>query len=381
MAHVTLVALGWESVGAARVDSFRDGLSQAGHVVELLAMMQEGPAPGSRRVPGLADTAVRGLRSASGDLVLLVDFQRPYSVEDASAVAQPVLDGRADIAVGCPGRPVFSARVLAPLARTTDPWSGLVAIRREVFARAGGRVRPVGERFALEIVQRIEGARLDVELPDRDGDEPRGWHLDDIRHLKRLADDRLGILSRLLQFCVVGASGMIVDLTCYAALQWELALTPLAGKTLPVLGVSLDLAVAGVLSVLVALLWNFSLNRRLTFNDARRSSVVGQFITYALSNALGVTISLSLRLLLPKWFDFFDSHKLAAAVVGIVASTGISFTMARWLVFPNQSKGRQSQTTPSDDPSSESNGALNGSEHRDAEAAAAMTKPLARDSG
>jgi dolichol-phosphate mannosyltransferase len=30
---------------------------------------------------------------------------------------------------------------------------------------------------------------------------------------------------------------------------------------------------------------------------------------------------------------FFAQHKLAAAVVGIVAATGISFSMARWLVF------------------------------------------------
>ena len=29
-------------------------------------------------------------------------------------------------------------------------------------------------------------------------------------------DDRFGNASRLIQFCAVGASGMIVDLTCYA---------------------------------------------------------------------------------------------------------------------------------------------------------------------
>ena len=38
--------------------------------------------------------------------------------------------------------------------------------------------------------------------------------------MKRLADHRFGNLSRLVQFCVVGGSGMVVDLSCYTLLQW-----------------------------------------------------------------------------------------------------------------------------------------------------------------
>ena len=35
----------------------------------------------------------------------------------------------------------------------------------------------------------------------------------------------------------------------------------------------------------------------------------------------------------PSRILFFQRHKLAAAVVGIVAATGISFSMSRWIVF------------------------------------------------
>ena len=50
-----------------------------------------------------------------------------------------------------------------------------------------------------------------------------------------------------------------------------------------------------------------------------------------------------MRLYLPSRIDFFARHRLAAAVVGIVAATGISFTMARWLVFRPPIGWRESQ--------------------------------------
>ena len=103
---------------------------------------------------------------------------------------------------------------------------------------------------------------------------------------------------------------------------------------------SLDLAVAGALAIAIALVWNFSLNRRLTFNDARQGSILRQFFTYVLGNALGIALSFSLRLILPSRIGFFQRHKLAAAVVGIVAATGISFSMSRWVVFTKRSTGR-----------------------------------------
>ncbi len=44
-------------------------------------------------------------------------------------------------------------------------------------------------------------------------------------------------------------------------------------------------------------------------------------------------LSFSVRLYLPAHVAFFARHRLAAAVVGIVAATGISFSMSRWVVF------------------------------------------------
>jgi dolichol-phosphate mannosyltransferase len=148
-----------------------------------------------------------------------------------------------------------------------------------------------------------------------------------------MLDARFGDYSRLVQFCVVGASGMVVDLSFYAFFQWLLSFTPLATRASAFFGCSWHLAIAAALSISIALVWNFTLNRRMTFNDARKGAISSQFIAYAFSNALAIALSFSVRLYLPVQFGFFERHRLAAAVVGIVAATGISFSMSRWIVF------------------------------------------------
>ena len=149
-------------------------------------------------------------------------------------------------------------------------------------------------------------AHRDVPVETRPNDRLHIGPLrfDDIRQLKRLLDHRFGTMSRLVQFCMVGASGMVVDLTLYALLQllfarfWSLP----AGS--PASGFSWPLATAGALAIFTAMVWNFTLNRRLTFNDSRGGSIPRQFLTYALGNALGIAVSLSLRLFLPQYSRF-----------------------------------------------------------------------------
>jgi dolichol-phosphate mannosyltransferase len=132
---------------------------------------------------------------------------------------------------------------------------------------------------------------------------------------------------------------MIVDLTCYALFQ---ALFVRLGSA-PVSQIANQLfwrlAAARAIAILVALIWNFTLNRRLTFNDARSGSIARQFLTYTLGNALGIAVSMTLSLWLPLRVGFFGRHRLAAAVVGIVVATGISFSMSRWVVFIRRPAG------------------------------------------
>lgn len=354
MARVSLIlplAPG-SSLSEDAVDRVRLALERRGHTVEVVAvadprMLRTRALTGSAATlvmapkNGLASSAIEGLCVARGDIMVVLDFTRGYAPEDvartvdalsrdeaALVVAQRrasgLLGGRLQIGLGALARPILGS---------VDPLSGLVALTRREAQSIAAECVPSGSLFALELLVRSRTRCVDVAV----GPETRvtgvRYSIDDLRLVKRLADDRLGNFSRLIQFCAVGASGMVVDLSFYALFQLAFAHSGLSHLKAPLIGGALDLAVSGALAILVALTWNFTLNRRLTFSYARKGSLVRQYLTYALSNALGIALSFSLRLVLPTRLAFFARHKLAAAVVGIVAATGISFSMSRWLVF------------------------------------------------
>ena len=316
------------------IPTYRSALERAGHDVEIVvATGPSGPLPAGdgwhavrAAVSGPAAAAVAGLEWSRGEFLIVLDPDMGYDPADLSRILAPLLDGGAELVVasrlapgGKPGRlRRVAGTFLQKATGTSDPMTGLMALTRPALERAGESFDAVGMKFSLEILAKLgrSGRRRGrprarsrwLDLPVRRGharhiDWP-GW--DDVRHLKRLADHRYGNLSRLVQFCVVGASAAIVDLSSYALFQWVFAQTPLAGLTVPrPIGGPMSLAAAGVVAVSLAVVWNFTLNRRLTFNDARRGSILKQFFTYALSNAVSVPLSLFLRLKLPQTVPFF----------------------------------------------------------------------------
>jgi len=360
---VVLPVLRDEAPARSEVDRIRDGLEATGRFASIEFVIVAGSADyngnqrnGVRWVKvserGMVSLAHAGLRVATGDLAVVIDPRCGYSLDSVLKVLAPVISGDAEVAVGyarrrtavpAPHGPISPTGeaseseavgkvghlILRPVLGTAAPFSGLIGLRRSAADQALSSVelradKPfAGSFFVLDLVSRLPGKQVDV-LVDRDHRirmRPPG--LNDVRQVKSLLDDRFGIYSRLAQFCLVGASGMIVDLSFYAFFQWLFS--------------SWKLASARGLAIFLALIWNFMLNRRLTFNDAMAGNIFRQFLAYALSNALGVALSFSLSLYLPAHVAFFNQHKLAAAVVGIVAATGISFSMSRWVVFANRS--------------------------------------------
>ena len=216
---------------------------------------------------------------------------------------------------------------------SSDVFSGLFAVRRSLWERGGRTISASGSSLVLELLLRRPARSVDVPVPvDPRFRSPR-LGLRDLRPLKHVLDGRYGNYSRLIQFCVVGASGMVVDLTFYALFQWLLSFTWLASRDSSSSGSPGTWRSPRPSRSRSPCSGTSRLNRRLTFNDATKGSWLRQFLTYALSNALAIALSFSLRLYLPTQVGFFARHRLAAAVVGIVAATGISFSMSRWIVF------------------------------------------------
>ena len=327
---------------------YRSALDAVGYDVELLIATGPGmppievdPALGrsvAATHPGLASSAMGGLDAATGDILIVLDPRLGYSADDLPRIVAPLADDAADLVLA--SRTLGGGRIgrgfgvaARPFTGSTDPLSGLVGVTRAALMGSFHNFRAVGAKFSLEMLSKIEGRRVDVAVKTsgRTRRDLPGW--DDVRHLKRLADHRWGNASRLLQFCFVGASGAVVDLFFYWAFQKVFAATALTHYVVAPTKVRWSLAAAGSLSILVALLWNFSLNRRMTFSYARSGSIWRQCVAYVASNLPGIAVSLAIRLLLPRKVQFFNDHKLAAAVVGIVVATGLSFSMSRWVVF------------------------------------------------
>ncbi len=289
-------------------------------------------------------SARAGLASATGEHLIVLDVERHYAPESLLRVLGPIRTSGSDLAVAVPTsnrsgvsrrwRPRLGLGWLSRLVLgSSDVFSGLFAVRRSFWEQGGRTLSASGSSLVLELLLRRPANPVDVPVLVDARFRSQRLVVRDLRPLKHVLDGRYGNYSRLIQFCAVGASGMVVDLSFYALFQWLLSRTWLVSQTSKLFGFSWHLAISAALSIAIALLWNFSLNRRLTFNDARRGSWSRQFLTYALSNALAIVVSFTLRLSLPMQIGFFARHKLAAAVVGIVVATGISFSMSRWIVF------------------------------------------------
>jgi len=209
-----------------------------------------------------------------------------------------------------------------PFTRVKDPMAGFFALRRSVFERCD-RLNPIGYKIGLEII--VKGRCGQVrEVPICFADRTAGQskmtvreQMNYLRHLKRLAEYKFGAVVRLLEFCAVGATGMVVDLTTYALL-----LT--AGLLLPA---------ARAIAILTAMTWNFALNRRVTFADRERSGVLGQYLRFVLSCSLGALLSWSVAVGLPAAASWFADHVYAAALLGIVLGTGCNFLLSLGWVF------------------------------------------------
>ena len=221
-----------------------------------------------------------------------------------------------------------------PFCRVRDPLAGFFALPRAVLERAEA-LNPIGYKIGLELIVKCGCTRI-VELPihfsdRRFGESKLGLReqVNYLRHLKRLADFKFGAWSQLSQFYIVGASGMGVDLLSYALLLR-------AGVALPL---------ARALAIFVAIGWNFMLNRRVSFSDARRGrTVVDQYFRWLASTALGAVISWSVAVVLTLFTEFFAEHVFISATLGIVAGSLTNFILARYWVFTNSRQKAKSRS-------------------------------------
>jgi dolichol-phosphate mannosyltransferase len=262
---------------------------------------------------GLASAVVAGFNQARGEILGVIDADLQHPPEFIPALIKAVRDG-ADVAIASryiPGggiegwslkRKVISkaaklpANLLLSSARKIkDPLSGFFLFKKRVID--GAVLSPTGYKILLEVLVR-GSANTVVEVPYTFKERERGKsnltakeQINYLKHLYRLAWDDGGI-KHFLKFCVVGASGAVVNLGFLA---------------LFVQVVHMDKVWAQVPSYQISIWTNFAFNEFWTFSD-RRTPGLKSFLIRAIKFNLVSQIG---------WGINWGVYRLALKVAGI----------------------------------------------------------------
>ncbi len=284
---------------------------------------------------GLSAAVLKGLAVTTGDIIVVMDADLSHPPEAIPSMLEKLGNG-CDFVVG--SRYVeggvtdddwgvlrwLNSRLATLLARPftsiKDPMSGFFALRRTTFANAH-TLNPIGYKIGLELIVkcRCNGvAEVPIAFVDRIHGESK-LNLREqfryLRHVRRLFIYRFGTWSEVMQFVVVGASGVLVNLLLVTAL-------------LPTrVGVSASIAVG----IAASICSNFYLNRRFTFSQSTSGHMPTQFVSYLLSVSFGALVNYAVALALLHFFKGLVAQ--LAALGGIAVATIVNFLALKYIVF------------------------------------------------
>jgi dolichol-phosphate mannosyltransferase len=287
---------------------------------------------------GLSSAITRGFREARGDLLLCMDADLSHPPEAILDMVQTLKQNQADMVIGSryiaggkteEGWGLFrwlNSRVAGlmarPLTPVRDAMTGFFVMPRLVFEGAKD-MNPIGYKFALELIIKCPCRKV-VEIPIFFADRQRGESKLNLReqaryilHLKRLYDYRYGKVSRFIQFCLVGASGVIVNLLTYAIL----------------LKFGLREEFAYAVAIGLSLTWNFLPNRYLTFDHAAHQPWLPQYVKYVVTCTPGIILNWSITMASSHHVAWFKDHELIAPLLGIAAGTIFNFMISHAWAF------------------------------------------------
>lgn len=313
-------------------------LVQEGHPIQLIVRREE---------RGLSSAVIRGFREAKGEFLLCMDADLSHPPQAVPDILAKLQEDGVDFVIGSryvPGGATEGgwglfrwlnskgATLLArPFTRAKDPMAGFFCLRRATFEQAAP-LNPVGYKIGLELIVKCD-CRNVQEVPIHFANRVAGEsklslkeQLNYIKHLKRLADYKFGWFSYFMQFCMVGGTGVVVDLTSVTVL----------------LKMGVVFGLARAMAIWIAMTWNFGLNRRLTFSYSRNENIFLQYIGFCCTCLLGGLINWSVSISLAKYVEFFSAHQVLAAFAGVLLGTVSNFMLSRYFVFRKKTNPPQS---------------------------------------
>jgi dolichol-phosphate mannosyltransferase len=287
---------------------------------------------------GLATAVIAGFDMSAAKVCVVMDADGSHPVEKLPDMIRPLLEDQADITVGSRNikggsaekwpwhRRLISsvaAKMSFGLTRMSDPTSGFMGIQRSRLE--GLELNPIGYKIVLEIVVKAAPARL-IEVPINFKDRELGeskmsfkeqWNY--IKHLKRLWGYRFPTFWELMRFCLVGFSGIFVDMAIVIGLK-ELF--------------QLDTRFCAVFGFLAAVSTNYLLNRYWTFRQGRNTPFLKSYIMFVSVCCVGLMVRLCVMHVLIE-YAHLDSGNwyMLTNFIGIMVATAVNFTGSKFFAF------------------------------------------------
>jgi dolichol-phosphate mannosyltransferase len=299
---------------------------------------------------GLASAVVDGFGYAAGDIIVVMDADLQHPPEVVPSVIKAIENG-ADIAIGsryikgggCEGWSLlrrimskgaaFLSHLFLPSTRKIkDPMSGFFAVKKDVVKEA--KLNPSGFKILLEILMLGKWASA-VEVPFMFVTRTRGesklnakQQMDYLKHIYSLMQ-RTGELARFIKFCIVGGSGVIVNVGLYGILTRFAGFTPIDDTSSGILSGNIALTI----SIETAIITNFILNNFFTFSD-RNIKGIGEFfkrlVNFNLICIIGALIQIGISNLFAITFGVYD---LVSVLIGIVVAFFWNYLVNNFLTW------------------------------------------------
>lgn len=287
---------------------------------------------------GLSSAVLRGMEAATGDVLVCMDADLshdPIYIPQMIKALQSgfgMVVGSRYVSGGSTDddwgifrwlNSIVATMLSRPLTMIRDPMSGFFALRRSSF-EAAEYLNPIGYKIGLELIVKC-GFDNVVEIPIHFKDRLHGEskltlseQLRYIQHLRRLYIHKFANAMHLMQFLVVGSSGVVVNLTVVSLFK--------------LIGFSETICLAA--GIAVSICSNFALNRRFTFSYARDRSVSKQFAGFVLSSSIGGLVSFFVATYaLRAGLGDLAYGLQVAALCGIAAGMTFNFIGNRYVVF------------------------------------------------
>ncbi len=312
-----------------------------------LALELSNTIPGIRvirrtRESGLATAVIRGWQAARGEILAVMDADLQHPPEVLGQLVQAIRGG-ADLAIGSRHveeggvsdwsilRRIVSRTaqmiglVLLPdvVGRVSDPMSGYFMLKRRTIA--GKPLNPTGYKILIEILGRgAIGAIVEVGYVFRERQEGSSKistriYLQYLQHLLRLRVDLLA-QSPFIRFCLVGATGYLVDMLLLYLLSDPQALG---------FGLTRGKIASAEAAIVNNFLWNDAWTfARLVGRERSLRKKFRRFLKFNAICALGLVLSV---VLLNIQFNWFGINRYLANTVAIVVTMLWNYTLNKRL--------------------------------------------------